>query len=168
MIIELSADGKDYSFRGTVAEERTTACWDVACCVLQGAEDRVTQREILENWLEDYAKPDQGTLSRTMKNAVADGRVRVRGTGLKNDPFQYWLPQREDDFHPGEGASREDLAKWNQRQIEKAFDAMARKVSERGAPRQPAVTTADDAQRKPHIQRAPRTAEPVPQPADVT
>jgi hypothetical protein len=128
VIVELSADGQDYLLRGTVEEERTALCWEVVRWVLQGVNDRVTQREILENWLEDYAQPDPGTLVRTM-NAVAAGRVRVQGTGFKNDPFRYWLPEREDDFHPGPNADQKTLQRWHQRQIEKAMGVMAAKIN---------------------------------------
>jgi hypothetical protein len=129
VIVELSADGKDYLLRGTVEEERTAHCWEVVRWVLQGVNDRVTQREILENWVEDYIRPDPGTLVRTMKNAVADGRVRVQGTGFKNDPFRYWLPEREDDFHPGPNADQKTLQRWHQRQIEKSMADLAKKMN---------------------------------------
>jgi hypothetical protein len=129
VIIELNPEGTDYLLRGTLADEKTAACWDGTRWVLQGVDEPVTQREILDNWLEELEKPDIGTISRTLKMALADGRVCQTGKGLKNDLFRYWLPEREDDFHPGPRADQATLNRWHQRQIDKTLSEMALKVN---------------------------------------
>jgi hypothetical protein len=83
----------------------------------------MTQKDILSDWPEDFAKPNQTTLSRALRRGVEQGLVLRQGTGQKNDPYKYWLPGREEDLQPGEGASREELVRWNVKVLRKHFAA---------------------------------------------
>jgi hypothetical protein len=121
-MLELTADGTDYVYRGTMPDAQSAVCWEILRLVLQDVNTRVTQREILEHWPEDFVKPDVGTVSRTLKRAVAEGRVAQQGTGRKNDPYRYWLPERAVDFFPGIDASHEALARWEKRWQEKFWE----------------------------------------------
>jgi hypothetical protein len=120
-VIELSAGGGDYADRGPLPDEKTSACAAVLRLVLEDTCDRLTQRQMLERWPEDFEKPDLGTLSRTLQRAVAEGWVRRQGTGRKNDPFRYWLPEREEMLYPGSAAGPEALARWQRHWQEKVM-----------------------------------------------
>jgi hypothetical protein len=118
-VLELNADGSDYTDSGPLPDEKSSACAEVLRLVLEEASERLTRRQILEQWPEDYAKPDPGTLLRTLQRAVAEGWVQLQGSGPKTDPFQYWPPERVEELYPGPEASREALERWQQRSNEK-------------------------------------------------
>src|SRR5205807_8849391 len=98
-------------------EEPASECRQVVCLVLEDAEERLAQREILEEWPEDFRKPDLGTLSRTLGRCVEQEQVRRQGTGRKNDPYRYWLPGKEGSFFPGRNAPADVLQRWQQHNI---------------------------------------------------
>jgi hypothetical protein len=124
-VLELSADGRDYRDCGPLPDEATSACAEVLRLVLEETNYRLTRRQILEQWPEDYARPDRGTLGRALNRASADGWVHQRGSGRKTDPFRYWLPERIEDLHPGDGASREAVERWQQRMHRKIMARLA-------------------------------------------
>jgi hypothetical protein len=43
----------------------------------------------------DFAKPETTTFWRWLKRALQMSLVASDGTGRKNKPFRYWLPQNE-------------------------------------------------------------------------
>jgi hypothetical protein len=54
------------------------------------------RRQFLDEWLPNYLpRPDGGTLCRWLNQAIATGEVSRDGTGRRNDPFRYWLPESE-------------------------------------------------------------------------
>src|SRR5262249_9604666 len=59
-------------------------------------EQKLTRRQVCDQWPEDFVKPDNVTIWRWLDRAVAEGRVLQAGTGRKNDPFQYWLRSSEE------------------------------------------------------------------------
>jgi hypothetical protein len=120
LVLELTADSTDYRAVDTLHDTGWTESWTVLLLVLEEANERLTQREILEQWPEDFCKPDPATLSRTLNRALEQELVRRVGTGRRNAPFRYWLPSREDYFYPGENASPEKLARWRQLWVEYA------------------------------------------------
>ncbi len=69
--------------------------WDVLRMVLEDATHKLTRQRILDDWPADYAKPDTTTLWRWLTRAVALSLIATDGTGRKNSPFRYWLPQSE-------------------------------------------------------------------------
>ncbi|HZT79901.1 MAG TPA: AAA family ATPase [Gemmataceae bacterium] len=94
-VIELNAEGTDYRWLGDVAEEAYRGSWEVLRTVLLGASGRMTRHEILADWPAVEVKPDEKTLWRWLERAVAEGKVLRKGTGLRNSPFRYWLPEAE-------------------------------------------------------------------------
>jgi hypothetical protein len=93
--------------------------------VLDDAMERLTQRQILEEWPEDFRKPDQSTLSRELADALDKGWIRRRGTGRKKDPYRYWLPGKEEDFHPGMHATKEELERYQRRWYQRWLESLA-------------------------------------------
>jgi AAA domain len=95
VVIELNDAGTDYRWLGDVAEEAYRGGWEALRTVLLGAADRLTRAEILNDWPAVEAKPDEATLWRWLERAVAEGTVLRKGTGRRNSPFHYWLPEAE-------------------------------------------------------------------------
>src|SRR5262245_37529969 len=97
LLLELTADGTDYR----VLEEDDPAAaafaesWQPVVQVLENAACKLTRQQILIQWPADYPQPGDVTLWRLLKQAAAAGRVRCEGTGRQNEPFRYWLPERE-------------------------------------------------------------------------
>jgi hypothetical protein len=107
MILELEAAGTDYQVAQLLPEEVGGESAQLVYRVLEDAHERLTQRQILDQWPEDYRKPDPATISRVLKQGVSQGRICQQGSGRKSDPYRYWLQEREDAFDPGPGASAE-------------------------------------------------------------
>ncbi|MBI3408522.1 MAG: hypothetical protein HY040_09230 [Planctomycetes bacterium] len=59
--------------------------------VLEEAPQKLTRRDIFEEWPDDFPKPCLATLWLWLKSAVAAELVQVEGTGMKSDPFRYWV-----------------------------------------------------------------------------
>ena len=74
---------------------------------------------------DDPPAPDQGSLCRWLSRAVESGQVCREGSGRRNDPFRYWLPQREEFLRP-QGGSAAALQAWNARCVEEAFARLER------------------------------------------
>ncbi|HKA08360.1 MAG TPA: AAA family ATPase [Gemmataceae bacterium] len=95
-VIELNATGTDYASLGDFATNEFDDGWPVLFGVLEDAEQKLTRRQVCDQWPEDFVKPDNVTIWRWLDRAVAEGRVLQAGTGRKNDPFQYWLRSSEE------------------------------------------------------------------------
>jgi hypothetical protein len=121
VILELLADGSNYALREPEESGESAEYWQVVEMILGDAWKRMTQREILEEWPEDFVKPDFSTLSRCLHRAQTSGRVMRRGAGKKNEPFQFWLPGKEEDMRPDEGTSKEDWQRWHNRWLRALF-----------------------------------------------
>jgi hypothetical protein len=115
LVVEWTPAGDDYLANDAVHDQAWAENWAVLRLVLEDATARLTQREILEQWPEDFRKPDRVTISRGLRRGVDQGLIRKQGSGRKNDPFRYWLPGKEDDFFPGMDASAEELRRWSLR-----------------------------------------------------
>jgi hypothetical protein len=120
LLIELQADGKDYGELQSGVEAALGESWQAVVDVLTAAHSKLTRQEIRARWPEDYAKPDRPTLWRWLSRGVAQAVVRQQGTGRLNDPFRYWLPERQDMMRP-DGASREEMQAWNDRWVAELF-----------------------------------------------
>lgn len=121
VILELLADGSNYALREPEESGESAEYWQVVEMILGDAWKRMTQREILEEWPEDFVKPDFSTLSRCLHRAQTSGRVMRRGAGKKNEPFQFWLPGKEEDMRPDEGTSKEEWQRWHNRWLRAVF-----------------------------------------------
>src|SRR5439155_11499269 len=95
LVLELNADGTDYTTHGDFLENDFTVNWQQLRMVLEDADDKRTRRQLLEDWPPDYAAPCDTTLYNWLLHAVELGLVRQEGTGRKTDPFRYWLPDKD-------------------------------------------------------------------------
>jgi AAA domain len=115
LIIELNADGADYLVRTDAAGTPDVQSWPEVHEILERAHEKLSQQAMLEWWPEEERRPDRSTLSRWLKRATQKGLIRCAGTGLRNDPFIYWLTEREPFLFPGHGASKADIEAWRDR-----------------------------------------------------
>jgi AAA domain len=100
LVIELNADGTDYATHGPIAETEFLMGWERLRMVLEDASERLTRRQVRDQWPPDFERPSDMSLWRWLERAVAAGLVCRDGTGRKNAPFRYWLPGREATFLP--------------------------------------------------------------------
>jgi hypothetical protein len=63
--------------------------------VFEDAPQKLTRQDILDEWPEDFDKPNPATLWKWLARAVKAELVLLEGTGRKADPFRYWIPQTE-------------------------------------------------------------------------
>jgi hypothetical protein len=103
LVIEWSADGKDYLALGNFQEEEFTRRWQRLRNVLAGAQRKLSRQEILGHW-KGGTTPELKTLKRWLDKAVRKGLVRQDGAGLREQPFRYWLPEKEDEWRKDEWA----------------------------------------------------------------
>jgi len=98
-MIELAADGTDYAVLPEVDRpaESFAAGWPVLRQVLEDARHRLTRKEVIAGWPDDYPRPSATQLWQWLDRAVAAGLVKRTGAGRKRDPFQYWLCGRTDE-----------------------------------------------------------------------
>jgi hypothetical protein len=115
LILERTPAGDDYLGHDAASHEAGTETRHVLSMVLEDADERLTQREILAQWPDDFRKPDQATISRALRKGVEEGQIRVQGSGRKTDPYRYWLPAKESEFDPGANASPEERQRHRQR-----------------------------------------------------
>jgi hypothetical protein len=97
-LIELTADGTDYTVIENPGGEEFTAGWEVLRMVLDEARKKMTRRDMLKLWPPDFPKPSDGTVWRWLDRAVELGHISRQGTGRRNEPFEYWMPEREEWF----------------------------------------------------------------------
>ena len=97
LVIELTEDGTDYVSHGDFEEVEFTQSWQPLRLELEGAANRLTLQEIRKQW-SGFEPPDEVTLWRWLKRAVALGLVLRDGAGRRNDPFRYWLPGMEEKW----------------------------------------------------------------------
>jgi len=95
LLLELSADGSDYVAVPDATADDFTAPWHILGMVLEDAPQKLTRRDILLEWPEDFDKPDPSTLHRWLDRALERELILREGTGRKMDPFRYWTPARE-------------------------------------------------------------------------
>ncbi|MCI0642375.1 MAG: AAA family ATPase [Gemmataceae bacterium] len=94
LVFELNADGAGYTVHPVDEDtEDFRGFWDALRKVLEDAPQKFTRLDILDEWPEDFDKPDAGTLYRMLCRAVEDNLVLKEGAGRKSDPFRYWLPE---------------------------------------------------------------------------
>jgi hypothetical protein len=97
LVIELTADGKDYLALGTFEEEEFAGQWLTIRAILEQAPRKLTRRDIRKRWPPGKV-PDDTTVYRWLERAEGLGLVCKDGTGLRNSPFRYWLRDREEHW----------------------------------------------------------------------
>lgn len=99
LLIERTADGADYvpcAESDPEPEDDPIAVadsplWDL----LEDTYVKQTRRDILNRWPKSSRPPSPANLWRLLERAVADGKLRREGTGVRTDPFRYWRPELE-------------------------------------------------------------------------
>lgn len=112
IILELDADGAHYTVRTDAAGTPIVQTWREIHYILGKAFDKLSIRHILDRWPAEEGPPDRSTLSRWLKRATEQGLIHCTGSGLKDDPYRYWLPGREPYLRPPRDASKEDRQRW--------------------------------------------------------
>ena len=79
--------------------------------VLEDADQRLTRRQLLKHWPQDFPAPDETTLWRWLDRAVRDGRILRDGTGRKNAPYRYCLPAKAEAWR-ADPVHSDNLAAW--------------------------------------------------------
>ncbi len=114
IVVELSADGRDYTVREDAGLARVPASTE-AEHVLAHAHEKLTVEEILQWWPDTSTPPDRSTLSRCLNRAVQEGRILRDGLGHAGGPYRYWLPGREPLLFPGHDAGADAINAWKAR-----------------------------------------------------
>lgn len=94
-VVELNLDGNDYLSHGDFQDDDFAANWKVLRMVLEDAPDKRSRKQLLEDWPADFTRPQELTLWRWLQRAINLGLVLQEGSGRKNDPFRFWLPNQE-------------------------------------------------------------------------
>jgi hypothetical protein len=104
VLVELAADDRDYAVLAAPdsAADAFTAGWPVLRGVLTDTWQRLTRRELLEEWPDDHPTPGRTQLADWLERAVAAGWVTRQGSGRRRDPYRHWLPGREEELRRAE------------------------------------------------------------------
>jgi hypothetical protein len=94
-VIELAEDGSDYVSLGASAEPELEKCWPVMKSILERAEDRLTWRQLVQRWPENFPRPCRTTMRRWLEMLLQDRQILREGRGTRNNPFVYLLPGME-------------------------------------------------------------------------
>jgi hypothetical protein len=94
-LIELNADGTDYTALSDDYQDGFQANWPVLTMIFEDAPQKLTREDILGEWPADFDRPSASTLRNWLDRAVARSLVTCEGTGRKGDPCRYWFPSTE-------------------------------------------------------------------------
>jgi hypothetical protein len=120
LVLELTPDGTNYVARDREDEDGQPDLRAVLQLVLEEAFEPMTQAQIMEEWPEDFEKPQRTKLWRALQQGVGNKEILTRGTGRRGDPLTYWIASRQDLFSPGPAASEEELERFH-----RAHEALA-------------------------------------------
>jgi hypothetical protein len=137
LLMELTPAGDDYLLHERLDDATLAESRRVLRLVLEDADERLTQKLILEQWPEDFKKPDRTTIVRALQRGMEEGDILRRGGGRQNDPYRYWLAGMEDNFFPGPAAGPDALARWARRANEKQEAWLKRQLEEDAEPPRP-------------------------------
>lgn len=98
LVIELNAGGNDFVALGNLADVEFEERWQRLREVLAAAPRKLTRRALLARWPLDLPKIDPATLWRWLDRAVTQGLLRRAGAGRRNDPYRFWLPERDEEL----------------------------------------------------------------------
>jgi AAA domain len=94
MVVELNAN-HEYVLASESIGDLFSGGWPVLRVVLEDATHKLTRKEILKQWPDDFPRPDPISTWQWLDRAVNEGRVLCDGLGRKTHPFRYWLPGAE-------------------------------------------------------------------------
>jgi hypothetical protein len=98
LVIELNAEGTDYRSRGQFELDGFDENWKQLRTILHDSCGKLTRRQVRRRWPSDFPAPDPSTLWRWLETAVERGLLHKAGLGSRKWPFQYWQPERENDW----------------------------------------------------------------------
>jgi AAA domain len=96
LVIEWTADGSDYVACGSFEDEEFARRWRGLRAIFEAAPHKLTRKDVLLRWPEGGRRPNKVSLLRWLEHGLRQGLLRKDGLGLRNKPFRYWLPERED------------------------------------------------------------------------
>lgn len=96
LVLELNADGGDYTCLGDPGDVDLLGNWDHLRLMLEDAEYKLTRQQILKDWPPDFPRPNDVTLWRWLEAAATSGKLCRDGDGRRNSPLRYWLPHKPD------------------------------------------------------------------------
>lgn len=106
-VIELTLAGTDYESLGNMAEAEFGERWQQVRAILAASSNKLTRRALLEAWPASDPAPESLTLWRWLERARTEGLVCRDGTGSKNDPYRFWLPEKKIADDPVEALFRQ-------------------------------------------------------------
>jgi hypothetical protein len=73
--------------------------WSTIESILKGRRQSATHLELLMDWPAGLEKPSPAVLYRWLNLAFEQKRVRRSGAGVRNDPYCYRLPDKDDEYY---------------------------------------------------------------------
>jgi hypothetical protein len=96
LLLELDAEGTDYQVvPDDGLPDPFPESGPILRTVFEDAPQTLTCQDVREEWPPDHTRPSGVTLRTWLKRAVDAGLIAAQGAGRKNDPWRYWLPERE-------------------------------------------------------------------------
>jgi hypothetical protein len=94
VVIERNEAGTDFRSLGTVAEVEFGDRWRLLRRLLEPATEKMTRRALWDAWPTSEPPVDETTLWRWLEQAAEAGLLCRDGTGRRNDPYRFWLPEK--------------------------------------------------------------------------
>ncbi|MBI3412234.1 MAG: AAA family ATPase [Planctomycetes bacterium] len=98
LLMELAADGCTYELIAEQVEDEFQGPWTILKLALEDAANKLTRRQLIEQWPADCPRPKLASLWRWLDEAFARGLITRSGSGHRHDPYRYWLPEKEQQW----------------------------------------------------------------------
>jgi hypothetical protein len=98
LVYELDPATGVFTTVGDPQAERFRDNWVYLRAVLAPRKSAATHHELLMDWTADREKPPASVLYEWLNRAAEDKLVRRQGTGRRNDPYRYRLPNADDAY----------------------------------------------------------------------
>jgi hypothetical protein len=95
LTLELDEAGTAYTLVPQEADAPFETAWEPIRLVLADAPQKLTRKDILAEWPAASTLPNPASVWRLLDRAVKQGLVLCEGSGRKDGPLRYWLPERE-------------------------------------------------------------------------
>ncbi len=113
LVIELNSDGSAFAVREDAPDDdEFRENWVPLRMIFENAEQELTRQQIRRAWPASFPAPSRNTLWRWLNQALERGLIRRDGTGLRGQPFRYFLPEKQAIWHrqkPAASADQEEL-----------------------------------------------------------